>query len=131
MRNNLNKLIAGVSVWRRARRSIQLSYHASLATSLFNDSYAATSTSASPKISEHLEQHSRNVEPDADYFRFAREVLVPVLHPLGNIVPTSVFGLCPILELLISSWHSLLRSHVLLLNLTRMIKSSAVAFQFS
>jgi hypothetical protein len=38
---------------------------------------------------------------------------------------------CPILELLISSWHSLLRSHVLLLNLSRMIKSSAVAFQVS
>jgi hypothetical protein len=37
-------------------------------------SYAATSTSGSPKISEHLEQHSRNLEPDADYFHFAKSL---------------------------------------------------------
>ncbi len=35
---------------------------------------AATSSSGSPKISEHLEQHSRNLEPDDDYFHFAKSL---------------------------------------------------------
>ena len=66
-----------MSVWRSTRRSIQLSYGRILGNSIINTTYAAISTSDPMAI---LSNTRRNLEPDADYFRFAKSLFQFFIH---------------------------------------------------